>query len=127
MAVAGDDLGGDGLAFQAELVGDVCLYFRGGGGVCADGAGYGYGANFFLCGDHACFGAFEGGVVSGEFKTEGGGFAVDAVAASDAQGVLMFEAAFFEGSEEFVEVGDDDIGGLGELDGEGCVDDVGAG
>ena len=71
--------------------------------------------------------AGELGVVAGELEAEAGGLGVDAVAAADGGGVLVLDGPALQGGEEEVEALEEEVGGLGELDGEAGVEHVAAG
>ena len=63
--------------------------------------------------------------MAGEFHAKGRGLGVDGVAAADGQRVLVLERAFLQRREQLVDIGQQDVGCLRELDGEGRVEDVG--
>ena len=68
--------------------------------------------------------AGEGGVVAGQLDAEGRGLGMDGVAAADGERVLVLQRALLQRRQQPVDVGDQDVGGLGELDGEGGVEHV---
>ncbi len=127
VAVAGDDLGGDGFGCQAEAFGDVFLHAR--IQVCegADSAADGGDRNFRSGRDKAGAVAGELGVMTREFQAEGGGFGVDAVAAADGQGVFVLVRSGLQGGQDGVNVGNQQVCGLGQLYGQTGVQHVGAG
>ena len=52
---------------------------------------------------------------------------MDAVAAADGDRVLVLEGAALQGGEQRVEIGEQEVGGAGQLDGEAGVEHVGGG
>ena len=68
--------------------------------------------------------ARELGVEAGELEAEGGGLGVHAVRAADAGRVLVLEGAAAQRGEQLVEIGEQAVGGLGQLAGEGGVEQV---
>ena len=127
VAVALDDLGGDGFDAESEFAADALLDVGRDGGVGADGAGdLADGDGFDGVGESA---AVAAGFVdpTGQFEAEGGRLAVDPVRASDAEGVLVFDGALGDGGFEPFEVVFDDASGVADLEGGGGVPDVGGG
>ena len=59
------------------------------------------------------------------FETEGGGLGMDAVAAADGGGELVFEGALLEGGQELVKIGEQEVRGPHELDVEAGVQNIG--
>ena len=71
--------------------------------------------------------AGEFGIGLGELEPEGDRLGMDAVAAADGRRQLVLEGAALQHREQGVEIGDQDVGGAGELDREAGVEHVGAG
>jgi hypothetical protein len=86
-----------------------------------DGAGRDVGARGF----EADAVAGELGVRLGELETEGDRLSMDAVTAADGRGHLVLERAALEHREQLVEVGEEDVGGLGQLDRQAGVEHIG--
>ena len=126
VTVPRDDLGGDGFRGEAQSVGHVGFDAGIGVGVGANGAADRTGGDLRPGGEQAGAVAGELGVVAGELDAEGGGLGVYAVAAADGERVLVLDGAALEGGEQVVEIGQQDVGGLGELDGEAGVEHVAA-
>ena len=127
VAVARDHLRADRLGAQAKHLADVL--FDGGIniGEGADRARDRAGGDLFAGGQKAGLVAVHLGVEAGEGQAHGRRLGVDAVAAADADGILVLEGALLERGEDLVHVGQKDIGGADELDVEGGVEDVGRG
>ena len=124
VAVAGDDLGGDGLDAQAHLFGDVRLHTRVDAGEGADRPGDGAGGDLESRHRQPLPRADEFGVVAGELEAECGRLGVDAVAAAHRRRHLVLEGAALEGGEDEFDILHQQVGGAAELDGEGGVVDV---
>ena len=99
VAIALDDLRGDGDGGEAEFGADGFLVLRLEMAECADGAGELADAEVFGGGVEAGEVALHLGVPEEELEAEGGGFGVDSVGAADDGGVFKFEGAFFKVSE----------------------------
>ena len=125
VAVARDHLGRDRLDCESELLRDVFLDARVDVGEGADRARDGAGRDLAPRRDQPLAVARELGVEAGELEAEGHGLGVDAVAAPDAGRHLVLERAALEHGEQGVDIGEQDVGGLGELDGEAGVEHVG--
>ena len=65
--------------------------------------------------------------MAGELEAEGRRLGVDAVAAADAHRLLVFARALFEGGEQPVEIGEQQVAGLDELHRKAGVEHVGRG
>ena len=127
VAVALDDLRGDGYGFETQFVAD-CFFVLGlEVAEGADGSGELADAEVFGGGVEAGEVALHLGVPEQELEAEGGGFGVDAVGAADDGGVLELDGALFQGFGEREDAGADDGGGFVELEGLRGVDDVGGG
>ena len=68
--------------------------------------------------------ALELGVETRELEAEGGRFGMDAVTATDAHRVLVLAGPALEDREQSVDVGDENVGGARELDGETGIEHV---
>ena len=108
VAVALDDLGGDGDGFETEFVADGFFVLGLEVAEGADGAGELADAEVFGGGVEAGEVALHLGVPEQELEAEGGGFGVDAVGAADDGGVLELEGAALEGVGEGEDAGADD-------------------
>jgi len=124
VAIALDDLGGDGSDVQAEFVADFFLNVGAQVGSVADGAG-----DFSEL--HVAGGFAETGNVAlilgepvGDFQAKGDGFGVNAVGAADLRGVLELVGAEVEDFAEEDEVAFDEARGLADEECLGGVDDV---
>ena len=93
----------------------------------ADSARNGAGGDFRPCRHQPLAVAGEGGVVPGELEAEGRRLGMDAVAAADGGRVLVLDRAALEGGQQRVQIGQQQVGGLGQLDGEAGVEHVGRG
>ena len=71
--------------------------------------------------------ALELGIGLRELEAEGGRLGMDAVAAADGRRHLVLEGAALERGEQRVDIGDQQVGGALELDGEAGVEHVGRG
>ena len=127
VAVALDDLSGDGYGLEAEFGADGFFVLGLEVAEGADGAGELADAEVFGGGVEAGEVALHLGVPEQELEAEGGGFGVDAVGAADDGGVLELDGALFERFGEGEDAGADDGGGFAELEGLRGVDDVGGG
>jgi hypothetical protein len=127
VAVALDDLRGDGYGLETEFVADGFFVLGLEVAEGADGSGELADAEVFGGGVEAGEVALHLGVPEEELEAEGGGFGVDAVGAADDGGVLELEGALLEGFGEGEDAGADDGGGFAELEGLRGVDDVGGG
>ena len=127
VAVALDDLRGDGDGGEAEFFADGFLMFGLEMAEGADGAGELAHTEVLGGGVEAREVALHFGVPEEELEAEGGGFGVDAVGAADDGGVLELDGAFFEGFGESEDSGADDVGGGFELNRLRRVHDVGGG
>lgn len=121
VAVAGDDLAGDGGGLEAEDFADAGFVLGEEVGEGADGAGEFAEAEVFGGGAEAEEGAAGFVPPEGEFKAEGDGFGVDAVGASDGDGVLELVGAALEDVEEAEQSGVEKGSGFFELEGLGGV------
>ena len=66
----------------------------------------------------------EFGIGLRQFDAEGRRLGMDAMAAADADGVLVLEGAALEGGQQAIDIGDEQVGGAGELDVEAGVEHV---
>jgi hypothetical protein len=92
MAIARDDLRRYGFDREAELGGDMGFDARIDIGEGADRARNGAGRDFGARGDKARLAAVKLGIGLRQLESEGDGFGMDAVAAADRRGELMFKA-----------------------------------
>jgi hypothetical protein len=127
VAVARDHLGRDRLDRQAHLLGDMLFHARIDIGEGADRAGDGAGGDLGARRDQPLAGAAEFGVVAGELQAEGGRLGMDAVAAADGRRHLVFEARASSAPPAAVDIGDQQVGGAGQLHGQAGVEHVGRG
>ena len=124
MPVARDDLGRDRLDLQPQLVGDVLFDIGIDVGEGADGAGNGAGGDLRPCRHQPLAVAGEGGVVARQLEAEGRRLGMDAVAAADGRRVLVLDRAALQGGQQRVEIGQQQVGRLGHLDGQRRVEHV---
>ncbi len=115
VAVAGDDLGRNRLGLEAHGFGHVRLDLGVDVGEGADGARYGAGRDFLARCRQTFPVAGKLGVGLGHLEAEGYGLGVDAVAAPDANGHLVFQGAPLEDLKEGIQIGEKDVCGLGQL------------
>ncbi len=127
VAVALDDLRGDGDGGEAERGADGGFVLRLEVAEGADGAGELADAKVFGGGVEAGEVALHLGVPEEELEAEGGGLGVDAMSATDDGRVLELEGAGFQGFGEREDAGADERRGFAELEGLRGVYDVGAG
>ena len=127
VAVARDHLGRDRLRREAEPRGDLGLDRRVDVGEGADRARDRAGRDLGARRLQAPPVARELGVEARELEAEGDRLGVHAVRAADAGRVLVLERAPAQRREQLVEAGQQQVGGLGELAGEGGVEQVGRG
>ena len=80
--------------------------------------------DFLARGDQALAGAAEFGIGVSELEPERHRLGVDAVRAADGRRHLVFEGALLQRRQNLVDVGDEDIGGAGELDVEAGIEHV---
>ena len=125
MAIARNDLGGDRLHPQPHLLRHIGFDPRIDLGEGADRPGNRAGRDFAARRREALSGAGELGVGIRELEPEGGGLGMDAVRAADGRGELVLAGAALERGVEFVDVGDEQIGGAHQLDVETGVEHVG--
>ena len=93
----------------------------------ADGAGNGAGRDLLAGGDQPLAGAGELGIGVGELQAEGHGFGVNAVGAADGRRHLVLEGALLQRRQHLVDIGNQQIGGAGQLHVETGVEHVGGG
>ena len=124
MAVARDDLGRDRFGGQAHGLGDMLFNARINVGEGADRARDGAGGDFRARIDQASTAAVEFRIGFRHFQTEGHRLGVDAVRAADGDGVLVLIGATLDGGQKCVDRLKQDIGRLGELDGETGIENV---
>ena len=127
MDVALDDLGGDGSGLESKALADMGLDRGRQVGVGADRA-----AELAQGDDRTQVlvpgqGPRELLVHQGQLQPEGGGLAMDAVAAADAGSQPVFAGPPGDDGQQGLHVPDEQIEALHHLDGEGRVHDVGAG
>ena len=125
VVVAGDDLRGQRIVDQTQVLADVLLDERVDGGVGAHRAGDG-------AEGHVSAGVLETVVVAlelpgpaAELHAKGHGLGVDAVGAAHAEGVALLEGTALADLAELLAVLNQDVGGLDELVAEGRVAEVG--
>ncbi|MND53340.1 hypothetical protein D3C80_443750 [compost metagenome] len=124
VAIARNDLGGDRLRLQAQGCCDMFLDARVDVGEGADGAGDGAGGDLFAGFEKACLVAVHFGVEAGKGQAHRRRFGMDAVAAADADRILVFEGASLESSQNTIYVCKQNVGGAHELDVERRVEHV---
>ena len=124
VAVAVDDLGGDGLHQEAEAAADVGLHVRGNGGVGAHGAADLADGDRLLSLGQAMALTAQLIPPRGEFEAEGGRFSVDAMGAADADGLLVLQGLLADGVHEGPQALLQQLRGLHELEGEAGVPDI---
>ena len=93
----------------------------------ADGTGDGAGGDLDPRAAQPLAGAFEGRIMSGELQAEGRGLGMDAVAASDADRVLVLEGPALERRQQSIEVIQQNVGSLLQLHRQAGVEHVGGG
>ena len=113
-----------GSTAEAELLGDVLLDPRIDVGEGPDRPRNGAGRDLGARRDQPGAIAGEGRIVAGQLDAERRGLGMDAVAAADGKRVLVLQRALPERGEQAVDVAQQDVGGLGELDGEAGVEHV---
>ena len=127
VTVARDHLGRDRLGLEAELLGDMGLDRRIDIGEGPDGTRDLAGRHLLARGDEAGPVAGKLGVVSGELEAEGRRLGMDAVAAPDRRRVFVLERAPLQRREQRVEIGEQDVGGLGQLHRQASVEHIAGG
>ena len=127
VAVAGDDLRADRFGHQTQLIAD--MFLDAWVDICegTDRAADRTGGNLSASVAHAGQVAVHLGVETREGQAHGGRLRVDSVAAADADGFLMLIGAAFQGGQQTFEIGDQDVGGAGQLHVEAGVQHVGRG
>src|SRR5690606_15654053 len=105
----------------------VGLNLRVDGRIRSDGTGDFAGSDFGAGIFQPFFGAFEGGVMAGEFKSKGRRFSVNAVRTAYAERIFMFFSPLSQSSEKFVQVLQQQVSRLSQLYRESGIDDVTAG
>ena len=90
----------------------------------ADSARNGAGGDFLARMHKAFAAAGEFGIGLRELQAESNGLGVDAMRATDDGGHLVLEGAALDGREQSVDVGEQEVGGARELDGETGVEHV---
>ena len=123
--IARDDLGRYRLERQAEPLRDVFFHSRIDVGERAHRPGNGTGGDFLARSFQTLTAALEFGIGLGEFQAKGRGFGMDAVAAAHANGVLVLHRPGFKRRQHAVHIGQQDIGGAAELNGQACIQNVG--
>ena len=127
VAVARDHLGRDRLRRQSHRLGDMRFDARIDLRECADGAGDRAGRDFLAGGDKPLAGAGELRIGVSEFQPERDRFGMNAVGAADGRRHLVLEGALLQCGENLVDVGDQKIGGAGQLHVEAGIEHVGGG
>ena len=125
VAVARDDLRRDWLDRKTQLVGNMCLDTRVDVGEGADGARDRAGRDAAPRRLEPFAVARELGIGLGQFQPEGGRLGMDAVAAANAQRVLVLEGAPFQRLEERIDVIEQQARRTVELNRETGVEHVG--
>ena len=127
MVVAGDDLRGERVVHEAQVLADVLLDEGVDGGVGAHRAGDGAKGHVLAGVDEAVEVAAELPGPAAELHAKGHGLGVDAVRAAHAERVALLEGAAAADLAELPHVLDDEVGGLDELVAERRVAQVGGG
>ena len=115
MAVARDDLRRDRLGLETQF---LCNVFLDPGidiGECPDGARDRAGRDLLARRGEACAVARKLGVMPGEFQSEGRRLRVDAVAAAHRRCQFVLEGSALQHREQRIEIGQQNVGGLGQL------------
>ena len=112
---------------EAQFPGDIFLDSRLDAGEGAHGPRDGAGGDLGAGAGQSVPGARKLRVIGGELDPEGGRLGMNAVAAADGRGEFVFLGAGLQRGEQPVEIGQQDVGGPGELDGEAGVQSVGRG
>ena len=127
VAVARDHLGRDRLEREPHRLGDMRLDARIDLGEGADRAGDRAGRDLLARGDQPLAGAGELGIGIGELQPEGDRLGMDAVGAADGRRHLVLEGAPLQRRQHLVDVGEQQVGGAGQLHVEAGVEHVGRG
>ena len=127
MVVTGDDLRGQRVMDETEVLADVLLDERVDAGIGAHGTGDGAKGDVLAGVDETVEVALELPGPGAELHTEGHGFGVNAVGAAGAEGVALLEGTALADLAKLADVLDDEVAGLGELVAEGGVAKVRAG
>ena len=121
VAIAGNDLGREGLWLQAESFGDIFLDIWRQVGEGSDGSGNFAGGDFGAGGQQPLVVALEFGVEAGEFQAKGHWLGMDAVRAADHDRVLEFVGAAVENCQQNLDIVEQNIRRLGQLHGKTSV------
>jgi hypothetical protein len=105
MAVARDDLGGDRFSNEAQLFADIFLDARVDIGKGADSAGNCAGGDFCAGGNQTVTVAAHLGIETGKGQAHRGRLGMNAVAAADADGILVFEGTGLQRIEHAIQIG----------------------
>ena len=127
MPVAWNDLGADRFRAQSHPGADMVLDRRVDIGEGAHGAADRAGGDLIARTFQTRLAACHFGVEAGEGQAHRRGFGMDAVAAADPDGVLVFVGATFQCVQNLVHVGQQDVGGADKLDIQGRVQNIAAG
>ena len=124
VAVARDDLGADRFRLKPQFVADMRLNRGVNVGEGADSARDCTGRDFCARGLKAAAIAVHFRIKARECQAHGDGFGVDAMAATDADRVLVFQCTALEGGQKPVHIRKKDISGAHKLDVERGVQDI---
>ena len=127
MVIARDNLGGQRVVCQTEMLADILLDERVDGAVGANRSGDGSEGDVLAGVHQAVEVTLKLPGPAAELHTEGHGLGVDAVGTAHAQGVALLERAAAADLSELAHILDDDVGRLDELVAQGGVTQVGAG
>ena len=127
MVIAADDLRGQRVVHETQVLADVLLDERVDGGVGAHGTRDGAKGHVLASVEQAVEVAAQLPGPGTELHAKGHGLGVDAVRATHAEGVTLLEGAALADLAELAHVLDEQVGGLGELVAEGRVAQVGGG
>ena len=127
VAVARDDLGGNRLNRQAQLLRHIFLNLRIDIGEGADRARNGASGDIGARRHQPGAATVELGIGLRELDAKGGWLGVDAVAAAHSGGEFVLQGAAFDGGEQGIHVGQQDIGRARQLHGEAGIEHVAAG
>ena len=127
MAIAWDHLGGNRLRLKAELFTDVFFDAWINIGKCSNRARNRTSCDFITGHFEAAFVAIHFRIKARKSKTHRCWFRVDAMAAANANSVLVFKGAFFQGDQETIHVFEKDISCADQLDVETGIQNIGTG
>src|SRR5690606_31716683 len=124
VAVTRDYLRRDWFGLEPELGSDMFFDTWINIGKCSNRAGNRTGCNLLTCMNEACAAALKFRIGLRQLHSKGGWLCMNAMAASDGDGVLVLESTFLERGEKAVQIGEQQVRSAHQLNREAGVENV---